>query len=357
MTTPAHMLFFVHGMGEHDENWHVPGLTQLKASFADYEVLKNRNFDDVFKSVPVVYDDILQRTRERANKDFAAFKAVVLADVGSDDLIISAVDKELDKYGDLVGVDNGFAWTHILDVILYRFSNTIRMGIDVSVAEQITRSLSQNSHVTWSVLAHSLGTSVAHNSLNSLHNTGFPHAPNGPIKRLDPLESRCNTLAMIANVSRVLQRDDAKVYQTRVKPGSASAGRLCSFYLNVRHKWDPFTMPKPFDPDLWPDPATFSTQRYQHIRPSHIHFENTELPRIHDFDHYVSNPRVHVPFFRSILGRNIVTDEEYRLAKATFDSELHSETLDKARAALEGRLAAPRGNWRNLLAAIKRLLN
>ena len=171
-------------MGEHDENWHVPGLTQLKASFADYEALKNRNFDDVFKSIPVVYDDILQRTRKRANEDFAAFKAIVLADVGTDDDVISAVGKELDKYGDLVGVDNGFAWTHILDVILYRFSNTIRMGIDVSVAEQITRSLSQNNHVTWSVLAHSLGTSVAHNSLNSLHNTGFPHAPNGPIEPL-----------------------------------------------------------------------------------------------------------------------------------------------------------------------------
>jgi hypothetical protein len=350
-----HILFFVHGMGEHDDKWHLPGLAQLKASFASYETLRHRAFDDVFTSIPIVYDDILKTSRERANADFVAFRTAVLADIGNDDATSSALGKELDKYHDLIGGSDNFVWTHILDVILYRFSNSMRMGIDVSVAEQIIRGLNEHDHVTWSILAHSLGTSVTHNSLNSLYNTGFPNAPNGPIAPLSPIESRCNTLAMIANVSRVLQRTGAKVYETCVKPGSASAGRLCSFYLNARHKLDPFTIPKPFDPDLWPDPATFSTQRYQHIRPSHIHFENTDLPRVHAFDHYLCNPRVHVPLYRSILGRNIVIDEEYRLAKATFDSEIRSNTLDKARSALEGRLGSPTGNWRSLLAAIKRL--
>ena len=192
--------------------------------------------------------------------------------------------------------------------------------------------------------------------LNSLYNTGYPNAPNGPIAPPDPLETRCTTLAMIANVSRVLQRNDAKVLESRVMPGSAAAGRLCSFYLNVRHKLDPFTIPQAFDPGEWPDSATFSTERYQHIQPSHIHFESDELPNIHALDHYLRNPRVHVPFFRSILGRNIVTAEDYRLAKVRFDSEVRSNTLDKARSALESRLPARSGNWRNLLASIKRLL-
>jgi len=351
-----HILFFIHGMGEHDETWHEAGLKQLKAAFMEYEFLKGMNFDELFMSVPVVYNDILKRTRERANADFAAFKTAVLADIEPADTAASSIETELDKYSDLIGAgDDHFIWTHILDVILYRFANTIRMGIDVSVAEQITRTISQNAHSSWSVLAHSLGTSVAHNAINSLHNTGFPDAPNGPIPPLDPLESRCNTLAMICNVSRLLQRSDAKVFETRVMPGSASAGRLCSHYLNARHKLDPFTVLKPFDPDLWPDAATFSMDRYQHIRPSHLHFESNELPRVHDFDHYLSNPRVHVPIFRSILGVNIVPPDEYNLARARFDSEVRSQTLDKARAALESRMPAQSGNWRNLLAAIKRL--
>lgn len=351
-----HILFFIHGMGVHDETWHEAGLRQLKTAFREYESLKALDFDAQFLCVPVVYDDILARTRERANADFDAFKAAVLADIEPADAALSSVEAELDKYADLIGAgDDSFVWTHILDVMLYRFAKTIRMGIDVSVAEQITRVISQNGHMTWSVLAHSLGTSVAHNVINSLHNTGFPGAPNGPIAPLDPLQSRCATLAMIANVSHVLQRNDAKVFETRVMPGSASAGRLCAYYLNARHKLDPFTVPKPFDPDLWPDPATFSMDRYQNLRVSHLRFESDELPRVHAFEHYLMNPRIHVPLFRSIFGTNIVPPEEYDLARVRFDSEFQSDTLARARAALESRLPAPSGNWRNLLAAIRRL--
>jgi hypothetical protein len=353
---PQHIIFFIHGMGEHDGTWHAAGLNQLKAAFKEYEFPKTMIFDDLFLCVPVVYNDILQRTRESANTDYTRFKLAVLAGINPAEIAARTVEKELDKYASLIGAgNNNFIWTHILDVILYRWSNAIRMGIDVSVAEQITRVTSQNEHRTWSIMAHSLGTSVAHNTINSLHNTGFPNAPNGPILPLNPMKSRCNTLAMISNVSRVLQRDDAKVYETQVMPGSSSAGRLCSYYLNARHKLDPLTMPKPFGPDLWPDSATFSTDRYQHIRPSHLHFEADQLPHAHDFDHYLSNPRVHVPFFRSILGTNIVPEEEFKLAKARFDSEIRSNTLDKARKALESRMSTPTGNWKNLLSAIKRL--
>lgn len=354
-----HILFFVHGMGEHDDTWHQKGLGVLKSAFNDYELTRDVDFDSRFRVVPIVYNDIFKETRERANADFAAFKVAVLGSIDVSDAVSQqAVATELDKYADLIGAGgDNFIWTHILDVILYRFSNTIRMGIDVSVAEQILNTTSSHQHLTWSVIAHSLGTSVAHNTLNSLYNTGFHNAPNGPIGKLDPLESRCNTLAMIANVSRVLQRKDAKVYESRVKPGSASAGRLCSYYLNARHKLDPFTVPKAFEPDLWPDSGTFSTERYQHLRPSHINFEFDQLSRVHDLDHYLENPRVHVPLIRSILGRRVIGAEEYRSARSRFDSEIRSDSIDRARSLLESKLPSPTGNWRNLLSAIKRLLS
>lgn len=352
-----HILFFVHGMGEHDHTWHERGLAVLKSVFLEYELLKQLDFDQLFDIVPIVYNDILKDTRDRANADFAAFKAATLGSIPVTEAASkNAVESELSKYQNLIGAgDDNFIWTHILDVILYRFSNTIRMGIDVSVAEQIVAAISARSHTTWSILAHSLGTSVTHNTLNSLYNTGFPASPVGPINPLDPIESRCNSLIMIANVSRILQRPGAKVYESRVMPGSAVNGRLCSYYLNVRHKLDPFVAPKPFIPDLWPDSATFSSKRYQHITPSHIHFEDDELPRVHDLDHYLTNPRVHVPMFRSILGKNIISSQEYDSARSRFDSENRSKTIEHARSLLENRLPASTGNWRNLLAAIKRL--
>lgn len=354
-----HILFCIHGMGEHDDTWQQKGIQVLKSAFGDFDRTSQLDFDTTFTVVPIVYNDVFKETRERANADFAAFRGAVLADLDTaDDASKDVVGRQLDKYSELLGTgDDNFVWTHILDVILYRFSKTIRAGIDVSVAEQIIRALKEIDHKTWSVLAHSLGTSVAHNTINSLHNTGFPNAPNGPLVPLNPLESRCNTLMMIANVSRVMQRTGAKVYETNVKPGSATAGRLCSWYLSARHKLDPITIVKPFNPDLWPDTATFSTKRYQMLRPAHIHFESDAPPRVHDFDHYLLNPRVHVPLFRSILGERLIGDDEFGPAKAQFDSEIASNTLDQARAMLENRLPATSGGWTNLLAAIKRLLS
>lgn len=35
-----HILFFLHGMGDHDVDWHQEGLAALKASFREYELLR-----------------------------------------------------------------------------------------------------------------------------------------------------------------------------------------------------------------------------------------------------------------------------------------------------------------------------
>lgn len=354
-----HILFFIHGMGTHDAAWHTRGAEMLRASFREYDQLRSLDFDAQFELHPLVYDDRLQALRDRANADFAAFKGAVLGQLAnSEPVAADSLERELDKLAELGGVaGGGFAWTHALDVVLYRFASTVRAAVDVSVARQILHVLGSRAHIGWSVLAHSLGTSVIHNTLNSLYNTGFTDDDNGsPIGPLNPVSTRCATLAMIANVSRVLQREEAKVLETRVKPGPPSPNRLCSYYLNVRHKLDPFTKPKPFNPDLWPDETMFSTERYQHIRPSHIAFEADELSRVHAFDHYLMNPRVHVPLFRSLLGRFIVGSEEFRAAKARFDAEIRSQTLERVRARLESRLPPSTGNWRSLLAAIRRFL-
>ncbi|MEL7297117.1 MAG: hypothetical protein AAGJ86_05610, partial [Pseudomonadota bacterium] len=346
-----HVLFAIHGMGTHDATWANPGMQVLRAAFREYAATSPLAFDDVFEVVPLVYDDRLQAIRQRANSDFAAFKGALLAqhDPATDSVTRDSLQIQLDKYESSLGLaGDEFTFTHLLDVILYRFSNATRMAIDVSVAKQITDRLEQP-HLSWSVLAHSLGSSVIHNTLNSLYNTGLRNDAGESVGPLSAVESRCTSLAMIANVSRVLQREDAKVYETAVAPGSALAGRLCGFYLNVRHKLDPFTKPKPFNPDLWPDANTFSRERYQHIRPSHIAFTEDELDRVHAFDHYLLNPRVHVPIFRSILGRDIVGDNEYRTAKSRFDTEIERATIDRVRDRLESRLPGPTGTWRRLL--------
>ena len=161
---------------------------------------------------------------------------------------------------------------------------------------------------------------------------------------------------MVSNVSRVLQRSGAKVYETLVRPGMASTNAICEYYLNVRHRLDPFTVVKPFDPDSWPNNATFSTNKYQHIRPSHIHFEKDEIFKVHDFALYLKNPRVHAALFRSLVGKAAIPDEELQQKSAEFDSALVSTTLAEARSKLESRLPAINGGLEAFIGVFKKLL-
>lgn len=347
-----HVLFFVHGMGKHDATWHLPGLTVLRNAFGDYEAFRGANFDELIDAVPVVYDDLIETWRQRMAADFAGFRAALLGGLDPlDNSRATAVNRQLDKIQGWIGAgEPGFVWSSAMDVVLYRFFATLAMAIDVTVAKQILEKLKQGNFLTWSVVGHSLGTSVVHNSLNSLYGTGIDGRP-----PLHPAETRPRAVMMVANVSRVLQRESAKVLEGRVMPGPLSAGRLCGFYLNARHRLDPFVYPSPFNPDLWPDAATFATSAYQHLQPSHIHFEPGDLYKVHDFDHYLTNPRVHVPLFRALFGASLIPDAEFATVKTQFDAAVLSSNVDRARDKLEALLPAPSANWQKLIELIKRL--
>ena len=87
----------------------------------------------------------------------------------------------------------------------------------------------------------------------------------------------------------------------------------------------------------------------------HVQFNKTELMKVHAFDHYVKNPRVHVPFFRAILGNVFISDDEFRDAKSGFDADQLDSAIDQVRAALESRIPAPGGNWGVFVELFKKL--
>ena len=342
-----HILFFIHGMGTHDTGWHEAGWQALSRAWSEYDHLKARPIEDWIEPVPVVYDPVFETWRQRMREDFTAFRDALfgggagLSLAPEDAGKLGAVKRKVDRIGDWIGAgEPEFVWTHAMDVILYRFFTQIRMAVDVRVIRQIMERLERGDFNSWSVVGHSLGTSVSHNSLNSLYGEGLEG-----VEPLGPGETRPRVVMMVANVSRVLERDGAKVYDSLVKPGAANTGRLCGYYLNVRHKLDPFVHPRPFERDPWPDPATFSSDRYQHIRPGHILFSGAELPRVHDFDHYLVNPRVHVPLFRAVLGNIFIPDAEYQQARSDFDASQTDDAIGRIREALEKKLPAPGGAW------------
>jgi len=347
-----HIVFFIHGMGKHGADWHEKGLKVLSTAWNEYDNLANATLEDWIEPIPVVYDDIFETWRQRMKSDFDGFKGALLADISPEDgRQANKVSSKLDKIGQWIGAgEDEFVWTHAADVMLYRFFQTVRTAVDVSVLHQILQRINAGNFKTWSIVAHSLGTSVAHNCINSLYGSGV-----GNIPALDPRETRPRVMTMVANVSRVCERPGARVYDSLVKPGGPSTDRTSGYYLNVRHKLDPFTLPRPFDRDPWPDAATFATDRYQHIRPGHVKFAKSELMRVHDLDHYVENPRVHVPFFRALLGNILISDEEFKQAKLAFDATQDMNLLNEVQVTIEAKLPAPGNNWDVLIELLKKM--
>jgi hypothetical protein len=79
-----------------------------------------------------------------------------------------------------------------------------------------------------------------------------------------------------------------------------------------------------------------------------------DIKAVHDLDHYLRNPRVHVPIFRAILGHDLVPDSEFNAAKASFDSDIDQAVQAKIRSKLETLQPAPTGDWQSVIRLIKK---
>lgn len=348
-----HALVFVHGMGEYADGWHEPAMTVLSAAFAEYEAFKGTAFTDLVTPVPTNYSTLFTKLREQWKKEVGAIKTTLGQQLDAVDKTEKAkVDKEIDNVAEKIGAGaDSFAWTHAMDVVLYRFFALARHAVNVDLAQQIMAKATTAQFDGWSVIAHSLGTAVTHNTLHALYTTQLvPGQP--PLK---PMETRPKVLAMIANVSRVLQLPDLKVFGSKVCPGSALLDRVCQIYLNVRHQWDPFTIPQPFIPDPgWPDAVTFNSSQYQHIRPSHLRLK--KYMDVHDLAHYLMNPRVHVPIFRGIFGDSVIPPPEHTRACETFDAGVVDANTNDIRDELDKLLPAAADQWPKLLALVFKLV-
>jgi hypothetical protein len=128
--------------------------------------------------------------------------------------------------------------------------------------------------------------------------------------------ARPTLLAMIANVSRVLE-DDIDVYLSRVRPGNPTdPDAACRYYLNALHAWDPIPQAKAFRPLLaWP-----SLGVRQLKPPVFLNVEISEIEQlnVHDLNHYLRNPLVHGPIFNCLLDQQALDATTIESAHAQF---------------------------------------
>lgn len=288
-----HVLFLVHGMGVHKKgNWADSVIEKLKESSKKYSYFNKYKLEDEVEFLQISYDniissDVLNKWKEGATaiSDFA--KENGLEDNDALNWLKNAEKKE-----------KKFLWSHVADVIIYRFFRIYRVRIQMSVikqiADEIDRKIRESGEARCSVLAHSLGTAVVHDSLHYLGTQKW----GGTTNVFDPTHWRFQSIFMIANTSRLLQTEP-KAYNSIVKPGpNLDSGSYFYKYFNFRHELDPVPFPRMFDPVGWGSAYQSFVVR---------HFWNWD---IHGFEHYLDNPRVHIPILRALVTPWAVSEQE-----------------------------------------------
>ncbi len=299
MGVRKHVIFFFHGMGVNvDENgepkddWGTLAADLLKKQYQSYPNSLIVDFDNLFKPVYINYDKIFHKILSNWEQNFSTINE---AGIEASEIAI----RMLEWIEGGTELDDNFLWTHLGDVVFYRFFNHVRQLVKIEVANQMHQELfpNEDGYITsWSIIAYSLGTIVAHDVVHAMDITSENEAG---IPILNNIAPPANAIIMIANVSKTLE-NDSFVYESQVIPQLT-----CSKYLNINNKYDPFVtedllIPEIFDPlggyyDLWDE--AYQRGTYIDIRSTNINEVNT-----HSFRNYIINPSVHIPILNSICG-------------------------------------------------------
>ena len=308
------VLFVVHGMGDCLPGWSAKLVDLLDRTLAQYPrfATEARPFRDRVAVEEITYDAAFDKMVEPWGRQRAALEQFARDHALALDDTLTAL-----AVGQLPTDVRNFVWETLLDPVLYRGSSLVRDNVRRSVIGQFLtaweRHLTHNhgaGQVEVSVLCHSLGTIVMSDVL--------AHVGEGRRREYLPFSAAnrsLKTLVTLANVSRLgpARLIDVDSRATCVRPDTAPAWKAgkanyLQRLINVRHELDPFCLWQRFAPR-----SDWGTRYVDVAGVRHVHQADT-----HGFLHYLVNPRVHVPFFRSLLGDGAITRPEERAAVDAF---------------------------------------
>lgn len=301
MPEPNHHVYFIHGIGQHSNTWiDDPDLdTTLRKKISDawsfyqpkpgaigeYIALQSISYDSVFTDLYEHWDEQAEILLKHVSKQPLSQQK------------LSGFIEALQKPAAEVKNENAI-YTHLLDLFWYRLSGSIQGKIVAHCARQILDDVKlhyQKGDHTFSIVGHSMGTSVAHKVLQDLYSEqGFKAELSSVIK--------FRLFMQVSNTSLVLSSDPERHYETLVKPSRFANRGVCNYMVNVSHRFDPVSELVRFDPDLeaWLDRDEIRQNRYQDLRISRLTDRN-----VHSIVHYFDNPKVQEAFFENVLDRSL----------------------------------------------------
>lgn len=333
------VIFLIHGVGQHAADWaDIPGgpAFALREAAKGYSYFKDHPLDEAVEFIPIRYDDLF----DRILKGWAdAAKALWTLGGDFSPMLGSGIAllAKADAGAPAVAVGG--------DVPLYRgfalFRQRILMRLISSMASTIAArtQAAQGTPVSFHVIAHSLGTTVAHDAINALGTESWPvddlaakRDPDGvkaegaafaAAKATGAFKNgsfRFGSLFQVSNTSGLLYTTAQAPTASIVRPG-----QYLQTFLNVDHKFDPISKVGPFLlPETW---APMGIQ----VTVDHIHELN-----IHSYAHYLSHPDVHLHVFKQGIADFTLDNDDKKRAKAF--PKYGPDLAQQAGEALQGQL-------------------
>lgn len=275
------VVIVIHGMGKHAEGAFkkefVGAANTLLKQFGSHAHATVEDLADVYEiNYDGFFDGLRQQMADAAKPVDEVIGGLDLS--GFPGLVSRLVNLEA-KYG-----EDEFFYTHLLDVFFY--STFMGERVRVDVANQFAKIMARHPDQPVTIVAHSLGTAVIHDTLAKLYRGEFDVYDNVP--SLDVITHRLQGIWMVANVSRLVNMVSNMFdpYATRVKP---SAEGCANKLRNVHHQLDPFALIRSFAPPddgSWISPEDYR-YNFRDIETSAVRVLNT-----HSFPEYIENPRV-----------------------------------------------------------------
>lgn len=313
------VLFMIHGVGDQGDGWSTKSQDFLREEIKKYPTFKDANdpLDGRLHFEEIVYNDVLDSLLKRWKELTDKFDSV------SDGLMPDPL-KSINRFiGKMAAngsqVKNNQLAKRAADVLMYRGLSLVQRLVLLKIVSQMAsvisarRKAAGGAKVKFGVIAHSLGTAVAHDAMQVMASTDWLKTKTGKLRSFKGISDqqiidvdkvlgdfplgtgnfRFQSIYMVANTSLLLHTTK-NPHRSLVRPPIGNIDGNCNAYLNINHKLDPIGMVRPFDMSKWPKARQLDLAI--NIRPKHIHEEN-----IHSLSHYLLDPEVHGSIYLDLV--------------------------------------------------------
>jgi len=327
------IVFVLHGIGEYQDGWmerESSAVPALRKAASDYPFFEGKSLDSYVDFVPVLYDDVYERILKHWSDLGEGLKNSIPVMPPFADKVASALQGATDdKWWHNTGADVLLYWGFKL------FQQRIVLRVIAQIAKKVADTITLGGETPgYHILAHSMGTAVAHDALHHLGTESWLSAlENAPMNDadgeaakaqraqlldtldllrqdfgvsspFDPSLFSFESVTMISNVSALIHGVEGP-YTSIVQPGSATThGAFTRQYLNVNHDFDPISLVGNFQM-----PAGWGMRGGVNIDLNHL-VDVNDPSAIHNAAHYMAHPNLHLRLLQSYVDPYTVTSAD-----------------------------------------------